>query len=256
MVLGYHLLLLLILLPSTYGADSIGEFCTGDKNLTTAQSSNVARTLEELVARTPGTGFATSSFGSGDQKAYGLAQCRGDVSTEDCSSCVADAAKRLPKDCPNRNGARIWFDYCFLRYGTENFMGQLDTGYGIFYYNVNDINTTNPDSFDTQVGDLMNHVRRQALIPKNRGLGKDQTQFSSFVTIYGLVQCNGDLSQLLCDQCLAIAIGKLPDFCQHKVGCQAIYSSCKIRYEIYPFFFPLEPVGRSRGFNRKVIVHP
>ncbi|KAG9458228.1 hypothetical protein H6P81_002736 [Aristolochia fimbriata] len=225
-----HSLLLLLPLLAAHAADNIGELCGGDKNLTTAQSSNLARVLQQLTSTIPSTHFATSTSGTGSDKIHGLAQCRGDIKAEDCSACISAAATQLPSDCSARSDARIWFDYCFLHYSTKNFIGKLDTGYGIFLYNVNDINATNPEKFDEEVGGLLKRVREEAVVPENRGLGKGQTLFeSSFVTIYGLVQCNGDLSPLLCDQCLSIGIGKLPEFCKGKVGCQAIYSSCKVR---------------------------
>ncbi|XXG51090.1 hypothetical protein AAC387_Pa02g4943 [Persea americana] len=255
----YHLLLLFSLVLPLYGADPIGDYCNNDKRLTNAQKSNVDGVLAQLVAKAPLDGFATASSGSGANGVYGLVQCRQDVSTEDCSTCTHDAAKEIQKRCPDQVDARIWYDYCFLRYDTDNFIGKLDAGYGIIYYNVENI-TGDVESFKKKVGDLMNRVEKQAIaLPMSRGLGKDKTDFSPFVTIYGLAQCTRDLSQLSCAQCLAIAIGNFPKYCQDSKGCQVNYSSCRARYEIYPFFFPVDSKNKAlvaKGSALRVLLYP
>lgn len=249
--------LITILLPGVIGSDPpIGQLCTRAQNSTT-NKSNIARVLAELSAKAPATNFATSVVGEGKEKAYGLAQCRGDVSATDCKQCLADASNYFKQSCADGDDARVWYDYCFVRYGVEDFIGRLDTGYGIFLYNVE--NASDGDNFSKSVGELMGRVRKQALVPKSRGLGKEKVQFSPFITLYGLVQCNGDLSQLECAQCLSIAIARYPSFCPYAVGCQVLYSSCKIRYEIYPFYFPVDQGAkqiRSAGSYGKSIVYP
>lgn len=255
----YHLLLLFSLVLPLHGAGPIGDYCNNNKILTTGQKSNVDGVLAQLVAKAPSDGFATASSGSHEDRVFGLIQCRQDVSTEDCSTCTADAAKEIRKRCPNEADARIWYDYCFLRYDTDDFIGKLDAGYGIIYYNVENI-TGDGEAFDRKAGDLMNRVVKQALVlPSSRGLGRDKTEFSAFVTIYGLVQCTRDLSQLSCAQCLAIAIGNFPKYCQYRKGCQVNYSSCRARYEIYPFFFPLDSNNKAaavKGSSLRVLLYP
>ncbi|KAG8387239.1 hypothetical protein BUALT_Bualt02G0000800 [Buddleja alternifolia] len=87
----------------------------------------------------------------------------------------------------------------------------------------------------------MSRISSEAVKPPNKGLGKEKSKISSFLTLYTLVQCTRDLSELNCAQCLAIAIGNFPDVCPNRRGCRVLYSSCYVRYELYPFFFPLDP---------------
>lgn len=221
-------------------ADPLGDFCNKATKISKGSkiSANIDSLLPELALKTPPTGFVTSFYGKDDDKVYGLAQCRGDVSTQDCSTCVQDAAKEIRKRCPNEADARIWYDYCFLRYNNKStFIGEVDTSYGIFYFNVG--NVTDPDTFNKELGALMDQIRAEAVEPKNNGLGKGETQLSPFLTLYALVQCTRDLSQIDCAQCLAIAVGNFPNFCRNRKGCRVLYSSCYVRYELYPFFFPI-----------------
>lgn len=245
------------LLPlSSNCTDPLGNFCNNNNNITNSQTSaNINKVLAELLANASVSGFATASYGSKNDQVFGLAQCRGDVSAEDCKSCLADAAERLPKLCTKQADARIWFDYCFLRYDTQDFLGELDTGFGIFYWNVE--NVTEPERFDAELGKLMDGVRKQAVASGSRGLGKGESKFSNFVTIYGLVQCTEDLSRLSCAQCLAIAEANFPKFCLHRKGCRVLYSSCYVRYELYPFFFPLdESTSVVVGTSAMTVVYP
>lgn len=243
MKLLYKVLVFLVLcICMAESADPLGDFCNKATEISKGSkiSANIDSLLSELAVKTPQTGFVTSSYGTGADQVYGLSQCRGDVSTQDCSTCIQDAAKQIRKRCPSEADARIWYDYCFLRYNNKNtFIGQVDTSYGIFYYNVG--NVTDPETFNEELGALMDRIRAEAVEPRNNGLGKGETQLSTFSTLYALVQCTRDLSPIDCAQCLAIAIGNFPNFCRNRKGCRVLYSSCYVRYELYPFFFPLHP---------------
>lgn len=244
--LAYHILLLLVLIffscCSAESQDPLGDFCNEDSTkISNASqiSANIDTLLAQLVPKTAALGFFATSYGKGQDRVFGLAQCRGDVvGSKDCSSCIQDAAKQIRKRCPDQADARIWYDYCFLRYNNKSFIGKVDTSYGILYGNVD--NVTDPESFNKELGALVDKIEEQAVVPKNGGLGKGETKLSPFLTLYALVQCTRDLSQLDCSQCLAIAVGNFGTFCDNRKGCRVLYSSCYVRYELYPFFFPLD----------------
>ncbi|XP_022727850.1 cysteine-rich repeat secretory protein 55-like [Durio zibethinus] len=246
-------ILLLSLFLSSFRADPLGNFCDENTNINTSSqtSANIDLLLAELVSKTSSTGYVATSSGREPDEVYGLAQCRGDVSSKDCSSCIQDAAKQIRQRCPSQSDARIWYDYCFLRYSKENFVGELDTSFGIFYFNV--ANVTDPQSFNKELGALMDKIRSEAVMPKQEGLGKGKTKLSPFVNLYALVQCTRDLSQIDCAQCLAIAVGNFPNFCDNKKGCRVLYSSCYVRYELYPFFFPIDS-NNGTSFGKTVVI--
>ncbi|GMI69197.1 hypothetical protein like AT5G48540 [Hibiscus trionum] len=247
-------LLLISLFLSSCRADPLGNFCNENTNISSGSriSVNIGRLLAEVVSKITLTGYVATSSGKESDRVYGLAQCRGDVSSKDCSSCIQDAAKQIRQRCPNQADARIWYDYCFLRYSQDDFVGQVDTSFGIFYFNVE--NVSDPQSFNKELGDLMDNIRSEAVMPKNEGLGKGKSELSPFVTLYALVQCTRDVPQIDCAQCLAIAVGNFPNFCNNRKGCRVLYSSCYVRYELYPFFFPLDSNSGSSVGKTKVIV--
>ncbi|KAA8550555.1 hypothetical protein F0562_002239 [Nyssa sinensis] len=243
-------------------ADPLGEFCNTDTNISSNSpiSANIGRLLPRLVSGASLNGFISTSYGKAKNKLYGLAQCRGDISSNDCSSCIQDAAKEIRKRCPNQADARIWYDYCFLRYTTNNFFGEVDTYVGIFYYNVEDV--TDPKAFNKKLGALMDKINSEAVVPAiaNKALGKGKTKVSPFVTIYALVQCTRDLSPQSCGECLATATGNFPNICDNKKGCRVLYSSCYVRYEVFPFFFPLGSqeslANTSMAYYRSIVSKP
>lgn len=232
------LLFLRVCSTTSENADSVGNFCNNDRNISSSTiSENVDSLLAELVQTTAKDGFGSVSYGKGKNAVYGLAQCRGDVSSKDCSDCVQDAAKEIRKVCPDQGDARIWYDYCFLRYDTRDFRGQVDT-LGILYANVE--NVKDPEYFKQKLSSIFNKTNSDAVVPSNKGLGKAASKISTFVTLYALSQCTRDLPELSCARCLNTALTNFDGFCDNKKGCRVLYSSCFVRYEEYPFYFPLE----------------
>ena len=291
------LLVSLALLPLGMAADSIGSYCSGSRYAGSNKAvTSINSVLADLVATaSTGGGYATSTAGKGNNIIYGLAQCRGDVSASDCAACLADAAKQLPSTCSYSSDARIWYvyilhacgciyvymytcvqllskltyihayacryDYCFMRYENADFFGQADTGAGVILVNVQAMD--NPKAFEKAVGKVIGKATAQASAAGSAGLGRDKDQYTPFVSIYGLAQCTRDLAPLTCAQCLSTAVSRFGDYCGAQQGCQINYSSCRVRYEIYPFYFPLAGNGGAGGRattdmtkNTKIVVHP
>lgn len=257
-LLGNLLLLLALCIICTrfsLAEDPLGNFCNKKANINGGSqiASNIKALLAELVSKAALNGYIATFSGSGEDKVYGLAQCRGDVSSKECSTCIRDAADQVVQRCPGQVEARIWFDYCFLRYGQDNFVGKVDTSVGIFYYNTG--NVTDPDVFERKLGALMDAVRSQAVSSANKGLGKGETDLSPLVTLYALAQCTRDLPPLSCAQCVAIAVEMFGTICKQRKGCRVLYSSCYVRYELYPFFFPVGSNNRVTD-TAMVMIYP
>ena len=94
-----QIFLLSLMLPLCCCVDTQFQYCGGQKYNNSDIETNINHVLSDLVTEASVGGYAVSSFGNGNNTIYGLAQCRGDVSSDNCSSCLADAAKRLPEVC-------------------------------------------------------------------------------------------------------------------------------------------------------------
>ncbi|XP_078179052.1 cysteine-rich repeat secretory protein 55-like [Carex rostrata] len=256
MALVLKLFFFSLLLPLSYCADPIAHYCA--QNDTSNQTQiNINTVISDLTTRASGGGFAVTSFGNGNDTIYGLAQCRGDVSASDCSACLASAAQQLPVACPNQADARLWYDYCFMRYDNVNFVGQSDTDFVTILYNLQ--NATDPNAFDNAVIKLVNKAKSHAVYAGRGSLGRKKTNFTEYMDIYALAQCTRDLQPLDCAQCLSSTLQYFPIYCSHRQGCQVLYSSCMVRYEIYPFYFPLDANAKNSGVDKlytKAILPP
>ena len=182
MVLSSSLLFLLFV--GAFGAESadpLGQFCNEDTSISSSSliSANIDNLLAKLVSEALLIAYAATSYGKDPDKVYGLAQCRGAVSSNDCSSCIQDAAKQIRQHCPNQADARIWYAHCFLRFSNKKLGGGVDKSFSINYINIETVT----ESFHKEIGLVMDKVRSQAPVSRNEGLGKLETILSQFVTV-------------------------------------------------------------------------
>eukprot|EP00253_Pinus_taeda_P011959 PITA_11959 len=198
-------------------------------------SSNLNRVMGDLVKKAPQTGFNTSFYGKSPNRIYGLLQCQGNISKQDCSICSQQANDSVIQLCGNEVGGRVWMDKCFLRYENFNFISQVAAD-GSILENENDINTGNLKSFRAATLSLLTNLSYKAYNSANKGFAEGSAPYTSIGTVYGLVQRWRDLSIADCKSCLQSAINGVYDCCSMKQGAQALYGSCTVRYEIYPFF--------------------
>lgn len=64
-----------------------------------------------------GNGFRVSSSGL----VQGFAQCLGDLSSQDCSSCLGDAVGKLKSLCGSAAAADVYLGQCYARYWASGF---------------------------------------------------------------------------------------------------------------------------------------
>ncbi|GLJ06288.1 hypothetical protein SUGI_0035440 [Cryptomeria japonica] len=105
--------------------------------------------LNNLVNNTSSSsnGFNTSVSGQTPERVYGLLQCWGDATVEECFNCSNLAITSVRQDCGNAIGAKAWLPKCFIRYDNYSFIGILDTNTKRAY-NGEKV-TVDPDGFST-----------------------------------------------------------------------------------------------------------
>lgn len=122
---------------------------------------NLNTVLDSFVQHTSQNGFNITEYGQSPDQIYGLLQCRGDATVEQCNNCSQQAISALGQDCKNASGGLIWFDLCFLRYGNYSFFGQLDIVDGWYLYNVEYVSS--PDVFNTTLRKLFSDLSAEAV---------------------------------------------------------------------------------------------
>ncbi|GLJ33765.1 hypothetical protein SUGI_0678650 [Cryptomeria japonica] len=198
----------------------------------TALTENRKNVFSLLAKNMSSTGFAVASSGNGTDKVYGLAQCRNDLSMEDCTQCYTAATEQIVKYCPIEIGVRMIFDGCFLRYENETFFDQAVDG-GNSNVCLSDASGSSPTLFNETALRLLADVKSKAL--KKEGFATDEISAKGLpTTIYGLAMCRRTLSTNSCDVCLQHA-SKLVQRCFSRQDGRALDAGCYLRY--YPSFF-------------------
>ncbi|KAK9030896.1 hypothetical protein V6N11_032300 [Hibiscus sabdariffa] len=214
----YLLLTLAFFLQTALGADPLFHFCSDSENFSAYDpyEPNLHKLTAFLSIQAPPSGFGMGSIGQNPNQAYGLALCRGDVSSQDCETCVVEAGTEIRKRCPY----------------TKDFFGHIDNGNMFFMWNLN--NVSEPQTFNHKTKQLLTELANEAYAnPKLYAAG--ETKLYGSEKLYGLTQCTRDLSTSDCKKCLDGIINKLPSCCDGKQGGRVVGDSCNFRYEIYPF---------------------
>ncbi|KAG0477256.1 hypothetical protein HPP92_014097 [Vanilla planifolia] len=210
-------------------------------------NSNLHLLLSNLTGAVPISPkyFSTASIGSPPaSQLFGLAQCRPDATAGSCTECLSLASSTAPVNesgvCGNSNSAALRYESCYLRYSNQKFFGIVDRSLAVFAHNVE--NSSNPVVFKDELQRLMADILPKASTSESRfAVGKRMIEEQQ--TIYGLAWCSMDLIINDCLNRLTSVQGWLSAFL---VGSRAAYSSCYIRFEVYPFF-PLDMISVTPG---------
>ncbi|KAL4628546.1 hypothetical protein ACB092_05G247100 [Castanea dentata] len=233
---------------TTFSANSL--YKSSLNSLLSSLSSNATHNLEFYNTT---TGQNTSN------PLYGFFLCLGDVKSEICRGCVADATKDLAEKCSTEKVAVIWYDECMIRYSNESIFSTAVISPTVYLWNTNNI--TNQDQFNKLLNTAMTSLASQASdVPIGaKKFETSKVNISAFQTLYSLVQCTPDLSSTDCNFSLQkTAINRLPICCGGKQGGRVLFPSCNIIYELYPFYDTpgLQPppsptsLGRQEGRSK------
>ncbi|KAI3803507.1 hypothetical protein L1987_31659 [Smallanthus sonchifolius] len=164
-----------------------------------------------------------------------MALCRGDVNPDACLSCLSDSIVNLQHLCPNQKEAAGYYDYCLLLYSNQAISAIDPIRFTVYMWNVQ--NATDKDRFNGDLRPLLSKLRTDAAAGGSLNkFASGNTTGPDFTTIYGLVQCSPDLSELQCSDCLENAVNQFAAGYGGKVGGRTLTPICNFRYEIYRFF--------------------
>ncbi|TYI59911.1 hypothetical protein E1A91_D10G068700v1 [Gossypium mustelinum] len=205
-----YLLTLASLLQTAFGlfhnCSDTGSFSAGDP-----YEANLNQVIEYLSSQTPSSGFGRHAIGQNPNRVFGLALCRGDVSSEDC--------------------AITWYDYCLVKYSNIRFFGQID--------NQNKFNVWNPnkasEAFSRQSEGLLSLLANEASADPSSFYANGEILVRGSAKIYGMTQCTRDLSISDCKKCLDGLIDEFPKCCNRLEGGRVFSGSCYFTFENFPF---------------------
>ncbi|XVF27803.1 hypothetical protein REPUB_Repub14bG0140200 [Reevesia pubescens] len=216
------------------------HYCDNSTTFTpnSTYQSNIKTLLSSLSSNTSSSknGFYNTTAGKDPDLVYGTFLCRGDVSANLCQDCVASASNDIARRCVMEKLGVIWYDECTVRYSDQNIFSIIREVPGMDF--SSSVSIANKDGFNQLLSTLMNSLANRAAYDDQSGkkIATGEANFTSFQTLYSLVQCTPDLGDALCFRCFQSAIATLPMCCDGKQGGRVLLPSCNIRYEMFPFY--------------------
>ncbi|XP_050235077.1 plasmodesmata-located protein 6 [Mercurialis annua] len=223
-----HLVLFTVFFFTTPSSSSIESFIFGGCSQQKYTSGspyefNVNSLLTSLVNSATFTtynNFTVQSPSSSQDTIYGLFQCRGDLSNNDCARCVAAAVTQLGSLCLDSNGGALQLDGCFIKYDNVKFLGVEDKtvvlkkcGPSIGY---------NSDAL----------TRRDAVLGY---LGASDGSYKPYRVagsgdVSGVAQCVQDLSSSECTDCLSEGVDRIKTDCGAAASGDMFLAKCYVRF--------------------------
>ncbi|KAM3749434.1 hypothetical protein ACB098_05G185100 [Castanea mollissima] len=214
------------------------QYCynTGNYTSNSTYKANLDSLLASIINDTEiDYGFFNFSTGESPDKVYAIALCRGDTSPSVCRSCINGTRNDLLRSCPNRKEAIIWGETCSLRYSFRSIFNIMEARPLIAAANTQ--NFSDVEGFNDVLRPLLDSLRNRAASGNStHKFALKSVAAPKFQTIYSLVECTPDLSELDCSSCLQQLQDFIPQYCDGKQGAKFVTPSCDLRYEIYPFY--------------------
>ncbi|XP_020586102.1 cysteine-rich repeat secretory protein 12-like [Phalaenopsis equestris] len=217
------LLLLLLSSTTTFSGDPTTTiYSTCSKSQYPPNSpyqSNLNSLLSSLSAASSFTLY--SQFSTSSPSISGLFQCHGDLSIPRCSACLRSAISLLPSLCPSSSSSSIQLHGCYLRYGSDSFIGLADTK-----LEYKTCSTSGNGGGDEFLADKNEAFAAAAVAP----LTGSSYRVAAAGSVRLEAQCMGDLSLRDCDDCVLAAEKQAEVSCGGAAAGEIYLGKCYVWY--------------------------
>ncbi|XP_068662386.1 plasmodesmata-located protein 7 [Aristolochia californica] len=189
----------------------------GDSNFQTNLNSLLTSIVNSatFVSYNNFTISGTSSAG----RVYGLYQCRGDLTTSECATCVQHCVSQLGNLCLDSTGGTLQLDGCYVKYDNFSFIGAQDKS--LVLKKCGSTSRYDTDVFarrDEVLGGLAN--------------GGGTYRVDSAAYVKGMSQCVGDLSPEACSECVSQASETMKGVCPGSISGEVYLGKCYARFAV------------------------
>ncbi|XP_054795021.1 plasmodesmata-located protein 2-like isoform X3 [Prosopis cineraria] len=189
-----------------------------------AYSQALSSLFGSLVAQSTRTKFYKATSGSGQTALTGLFQCRGDLTNSDCYSCVSRLPVLADKLCGKTVASRVQLLGCYMLYEAAGF-AQI-SGMQMLYKTCGATNVA---------GSGFEERRDAAFSMMENGVVSGHGFYTtSYQSVYVLGQCEGDVGDSDCGECVKQAVQRAGAECGRSISGQIFLHKCFISYNYYP----------------------
>ncbi|KAJ8547185.1 hypothetical protein K7X08_010771 [Anisodus acutangulus] len=181
-----------------------------------------------LVSQSSKSKFYKTTTGTGQTTITGLFQCRGDLSNVDCYKCVNGLPILIDKLCgtPTPVAARIQLLGCYMLYEVSGFP-QI-SGMEMLYKTCSGKNAPGSgfeEKRDTAFSTLENGMASASI---------NGFYTANYESVFVLGQCEGDVGNADCGECVKSAVQKAQVECGSSVSGQIFLHKCFVSFNYYP----------------------
>ncbi|MFS8003345.1 putative Gnk2-like domain-containing protein [Helianthus anomalus] len=211
------LILLVLILPGS------GHGKCSTSNTTFQKNQQILVNL--LIKNAPlQHGFYNSSFGNNSDKVYGASQCKANISSNHCASCLNSSLGSY-NGCPEFPEVEFVSSFCTTKIYNTNIIG-VWTNYTTAEYPNQALD--DPLVFSkgfSMMQDLASTVPYQPLM-----FQAAEMDVGIYGKRYGLAQCGRDLSTLDCKNCLEDRLFRYRSFVENRTRWEILGCSCSMWY--------------------------
>ncbi|CAI9107555.1 OLC1v1006934C3 [Oldenlandia corymbosa var. corymbosa] len=190
-----------------------------------ASSQSLQNLFDSLTSQSSSAKFYKTGAGQGQSAINGLFQCRGDLSNDDCNNCVGKIPGMARRLCGEAIAVRVQLTGCYLSYEVAGFK-QAGTTELLFKIcgSTQASGAGFSDRLDTALGEIA------------KGVSGNGNGFyaGGYQSVYVLGQCEGDLANDNCVDCVKTASQRAKSECGNSLSAQIYLQQCYISYTYYP----------------------
>ncbi|KAJ4722795.1 cysteine-rich repeat secretory protein 3 [Melia azedarach] len=177
-----------------------------------------------LVQQSTKAKFFKTSTGTGQTSISGIFQCRGDLSNNDCYNCVSKLPTLSDRLCGKTISSRVQLLGCYMVYEVSGF--PQVSGMEMLYKTCGATNVA---------GSGFEERRDAALQVLENGVVSGHGFYtSSYQSVYLLAQCQGDVGDSDCGDCVRSAVQRAQVECGSSISGQVYLHKCFVSYSYYP----------------------
>ncbi|KAG9450327.1 hypothetical protein H6P81_010292 [Aristolochia fimbriata] len=160
---------------------------------------------------------------------HGFAQCRGDLTGEDCVSCVLEAGNRVATECGGgRGGAvlgRAYGDDCVVFVQRNRFSASTNQS-PVKGPECGGTDEDGSGRSSAAIGDVFRELIGEDIVKRNGSFARGNLSSE----VYGVAQCWGTWG-VECGNCLAGAGDALDGICSGSAEGGVVFDGCLLRYQ-------------------------
>ncbi|KAF4378177.1 hypothetical protein F8388_009007 [Cannabis sativa] len=208
--------------------------------------SQTLKTLfQSLLTQSQQKPFSTTTSGEGQSSITGWYQCRGDLTTAQCSDCVGKIPDTATKLCDRAVAARVQLHGCYLRYEVYGFKQVSESE--LLYKTCGSIHGKGGNNNNNNNGFEQKRDTAFEMVEEGVKSGNSLFYTGSYQSVYVLGQCEGDLDGDGCGDCVKKAIEKVSSECGDYISGQVYLQKCYLSYSYYPNGVPATGIVNGNG---------